>query len=87
MPTRGNRGTNFVFQFSGFPRSTSGLDIVQTVTLPTGVKLAPKTFSAAPDGTGLSTYTPTFADPSGQYVITLQVAGGGPSAFIVIVVD
>ena len=87
IPTRGNRGTNFVFQFSGFPTSTSGLDIIQTVTLPTGVKLAPKTFSAAPNGSGLSTYTPTFADPSGQYVITLQVAGGGASAFTIIIVD
>jgi hypothetical protein len=87
VPTRGNRGTNFVFQFSGFPTSTNGLDIVQTVTLPNGTKLPPKTFSAAPNGTGLSTYTPTFADPSGQYVITLQVAGGGVSAFTIIIVD
>jgi hypothetical protein len=87
VPTRGNRGTNFVFQFSGFPKSTSGLDIIQTVTLPTGVKLAPKTFSAAPNGSGLSTYTPNASDPSGQYVITLQVAGGGASAFTIITVD
>src|SRR5258706_5044079 len=87
VPTRGNRGTNFIFQFSGFPTSTSGLDIIQTVTLPTGVKLAPKTFSAAPNGSGISTYTPTFSDPSGQYVITLQVAGGGVSAFTIIIVD
>jgi len=87
IPTRGNRGTNFVFQFSGFPTSPNGLDIIQTVTLPTGVKLAPKTFSAAPNGSGLSTYTPTFSDPSGQYVITLQVAGGGASAFTIIIVD
>jgi hypothetical protein len=87
IPLRGNRGTNFVFQFSGFPKSTTGLDIVQTVTLPTGVKLPSKTFSAAPDGSGLSTYTPTSADPSGQYVITLQVAGGGVSAFTIIIVD
>ena len=81
------RGTNFVFQFSGFPKSTSGLDIIQTVTLPTGVKLAPKTFRAAADGSGLSTYASTFSDPSGQYVITLQVAGGGVSAFTIIIVD
>src|SRR5260221_7739323 len=86
VPTRGNRGTNFIFQFSGFPTSTSGLDIIQTVTLPTGVKLAPKTFSAAPNGSGISTYTPTFSDPSSQYVITLQLAGGGLSAFTIIIV-
>ena len=87
VPTHGVRGTNFVFQFSGFPTSPNGLDIVQTVTLPTGVKLAPKTFSAAPNGSGLSTYTPSASDPSGQYVITLQVAGGGASAFTIIAVD
>jgi hypothetical protein len=87
IPTRGNRGTNFVFQFSGFPTSPNGLDIIQTVTLPNGTKLAPKTFSAAPNGTGLSTYTPNVSDPSGQYVITLQVAGGGASAFTIIIVD
>jgi len=87
VPTRGNRGTNFVFQFSGFPTSANGLDIIQTVTLPNGQKLAPRTFSAAPNGSGLSTYTPTFSDPSGQYVITLQVAGGGVSAFTIIIVD
>src|SRR5690242_282533 len=87
VPTRGNRGTNFIFQFSGFPTSSGGLDIIQTVTMPNGTKLAPRTFSAAPNGSGISTYTPTFSDPSGQYVITLQVAGGGVSAFTIIIVD
>jgi hypothetical protein len=60
---------------------------VQTVTMPTGVKLAPATFLAKPDGTGFTTYTPKVSDPSGQYVVNLQVAGGGVSTFAIIIVD
>lgn len=86
VPARGARGSNFVLQFSGFPTSAQGVDIVQTVTLPTGAKLAPKTFLAKPDGTGFTTYTPNLSDPVGQYVVTLQVAGGGVSAFAIITV-
>ena len=84
IPARGVRGTNFVFQASGFPASR---DIIQTVTLPTGAKAPSRTFTTNPDGTALTTYTPSVSDPSGQYVITLQIAGGGASAFVIIIVD
>lgn len=87
VPTRGSRGSTFVLQFSGFPTSPQGVDIVQTVTLPTGARLAAKTFLAKPDGTGFTTYTPLATDPAGQYVVQLQVAGGGVSSFAIITVD
>ena len=86
VPTRGPKGSTFVFQFTGFPTSAQGIDIVQTVTLPTGAKLPPKTFTARPDGSGFTTFTQSFADPAGQYVVTLQVAGGGVSAFTLVTV-
>ena len=87
MPARGVRGTSFVFQYTGFPSSAQGVDVVQTVTLPTGAKLAPKTFLSNPNGSGFTTYTPSASDPSGQYVVTLQMAGGGISTSAIIIVD
>ncbi len=85
VPPRATRGSTFVIQFKGFPTSPNGLDVVQSVTLPSGVKLPPKTFTAKPDGTGFTTYLASLGDPSGQHVINLT--GGGLSAFVIILVD
>ena len=85
VPPRAARGSTFVIQFKGFPTSANGLDVVQTVTLPNGAKLAPKTFTAKPDGTGFTTYLASLGDPSGQHVINL--AGGGLTAFVIVIVD
>ena len=85
VPPRANRGSTFVLQFSGFPTSAQGIDVVQTLTLPNGVKLTPSTFRAQPDGTGFTTYLASLGDPAGQHVI--QLTGGGLSAFVILIVD
>ena len=85
VPLRAARGSTFVLQFSGFPTSPGGVDVVQTVTLPNGVRLAPTTFFAKPDGTGFTTYLASLGDPAGQHVV--QLAGAGASAQVVLVVD
>lgn len=85
VPPRAARGSTFVLQFKGFPTSANGLDVVQVVTLPNGVKLAPKTFTAKPDGTGFTTYLASLGDPTGQHVI--ELTGGGQSAFVIVLVD
>jgi hypothetical protein len=85
VPPRAARGSTFVVQFTGYPTSPNGVDVVQTVTLPNGDKLAAKTFLAKPDGTGFTTYTPSPGDQAGQHVINL--VGGGYSTFIIVIVD
>ncbi len=85
VPLRAARGSTFVLQFSGFPTSPGGVDVVQTVTLPNGVRLAPTTFLAKPDGTGFTTYLASLGDPAGQHVV--QLAGAGASAQVVLLVD
>ena len=85
VPPRAARGSTFVLQFSGFPTSPTGVDVVQTVPLPNGVRLAPTTFLARPDGTGFTTYLASLGDPAGQHVI--QLAGAGASAQVILLVD
>lgn len=85
VPPRGARGSTFVLQFSGFPTSPAGVDVVQTVTLPNGVRLAPTTFLARADGTGFTTYFASLGDPAGPYLV--QLAGAGASAQVVLLVD
>ena len=85
VPPRAPRGSTFVLQFTGVPTSPGGVDIVQTVTLPNGVRLAPTTFLAKPDGTGFTTYLASLGDPAGPYLV--QLAGAGASAQVVLLVD
>ena len=85
VPPRAARGSTFVLQFTGFPTSPGGVDVIQTVTLPNGVRLAPKTFLAKPDGTGFTTYLASLGDPAGQYVV--QLTGAGASAQVILIVD
>src|SRR5438045_3826910 len=64
IPASGSRGTSFMFQASGFPGSR---DIIQTVTLPTGLKTPSRTFTTDPDGPALTSYPAAASHPSGQY--------------------
>lgn len=85
VPARAARGSTFVLQFTGFPTSPGGVDVVQSVTLPNGVHLAPTTFLAKPDGTGFTTYLASLGDPAGPSLV--QLAGAGVTAQIVLLVD
>jgi hypothetical protein len=80
LPASGVRGTNFVFQLTGWPRSAAGQDILQTVTTPQGRPVGPAPFSTRPDGTGLTTFNVTSNDPTGLYLIRITVAGTGVAA-------
>jgi hypothetical protein len=80
VPSSGVRGTNFVFQLTGWPRSANGQDILQTVTTPLGRPVGPAPFTTRPDGTGLTTFNVTTGDPTGLYLIRITVAGSGVAA-------
>jgi hypothetical protein len=80
LPASGVRGTNFVFQLSGWPRSAAGQDILQTVTTPAGRPVGPAPFTTRPDGSGLTTFNVTQNDPTGLYLIRITVAGSGVAA-------
>jgi pyruvate/2-oxoglutarate dehydrogenase complex dihydrolipoamide acyltransferase (E2) component len=80
VPSTGVRGTNFVFQLTGFPKSANGLDILQTVTTPAGKPVGPAPFTTRPDGTGLTTFSVTSNYPTGLYFIKITAANGSFSA-------
>jgi hypothetical protein len=80
VPSTGVRGTNFVFQLTGFPKSAAGIDILQTVTTPAGKPVGPAPFTTRPDGTGLTTFAVTSNYPTGLYFIKITAANGSFSA-------